>query len=183
MIWVRHILVKRAYTTAKLFLVSSIHWSPQATKAFKEKAHKYDKCLLCRSFEPRIISSLLSVIIRVSVVLKRTVVAQCDNDRRFNNLGSFCYWTLIRSTNSVWVTLALLKTAYIHLIQKWRPIYYSFLCIYNSLTGIVSVCKIQKNFYSKMRPVRLILKHKNKRIIYPPPFMNKVYTATTIEMF
>ena len=75
MIWVHHILVKRAYTTAKLFLVSSIHWSPQEF------------------------------------------------------LGSFCYWTLIRSTNSVWVTLAPLKTAYIHLIQKWRPIYYSFLCI------------------------------------------------------
>ena len=34
--------------------------------------------ILCKWFEPRSISTLLSVIVRVSVVLKRTVVV--DND-------------------------------------------------------------------------------------------------------
>ena len=44
----------------------------------------------------------------------------------------------------------------IDLIHKWRPIDYSFIFMLISLPNLVSMCKIQKNFYSKMRLGRLI---------------------------
>ena len=36
--------------------------------------------------------------------------------------------------------------AHIDIFHKWRPINYSFVCMKISLTSLVSMCKIQKNF-------------------------------------
>ena len=38
-------------------------------------------------------------------------------------------------------------------------------CMLISLSGLIRVCKILKNFYSKMRPVRLISINKSSTII------------------
>ena len=62
----------------------------------------------------------------------------------------------------------------IDLIHKWRPINNSFIFMLISPPSLISMCKIQNNFYSKMRLGWLIsinMKEKNN----PPPFMNKVY--------
>ena len=45
---------------------------------------------------------------------------------------------------------------YIDLIHKWRPIYYSFIFMLIRPPSLVSMCKIQKNVFSKMRLGRLI---------------------------
>ena len=44
----------------------------------------------------------------------------------------------------------------IHLIPKWRPINYSFVCMLISPLCLVSMCKTQKNFEVKMRQRGLI---------------------------
>ena len=44
----------------------------------------------------------------------------------------------------------------IDLFHKWRPINYSFVFMKISPTSLVSMCKIQKNFYSEIRLVGLI---------------------------
>ena len=41
-------------------------------------------------------------------------------------------------------------------MQKWLPINYSFIFVLISLTSLVSMRKIQKNFHTKMRLVSLI---------------------------
>ena len=49
-----------------------------------------------------------------------------------------------------------------------------------SLVTMVTMCKIEKSFYSKMRPVRLIDKHvhiQNKRIMNQPSFFHLLYTS------
>ena len=44
----------------------------------------------------------------------------------------------------------------IDLFHNGGQVIYSFISMLISPGGLVSVCKIQKNFYSKMRPVGLI---------------------------
>ena len=44
----------------------------------------------------------------------------------------------------------------IDLFHKWRTINYSFVFMKITLTSLVRMCKIQKNFYSEMRSVGLI---------------------------
>ena len=44
-------------------------------------------------------------------------------------------------------------------MQKWLPINYSFIFVLISLTSLVSMRKIQKNFHTKMRLVSLISIH------------------------
>ena len=44
----------------------------------------------------------------------------------------------------------------IHLIPKWRPINYSFVCMIISPLRLVNMCKKQKNFVVKMRRIGLI---------------------------
>ena len=44
----------------------------------------------------------------------------------------------------------------IDLFHKWRPINYSFVFMKISPSSLVSMCKIQKNFYFEMRLVGLI---------------------------
>ena len=64
----------------------------------------------------------------------------------------------------------------IHWMQIWQPIYYCFICMLISLVSLVTMCKIEKSFYSKMRPVRLIDIHiQNKRIMNQPPFFHLLY--------
>ena len=44
-------------------------------------------------------------------------------------------------------------------MQKWLPINYSFIFVLISLTSLVSMRKIQKNFHTKMRLISLISIH------------------------
>ena len=67
----------------------------------------------------------------------------------------------------------------IHLIPKWRPINYSFVYMLISPLCLVNVYKKHKKFEVKMR--QRGLKHANKRIIYWPPFWNKVYSCVGKE--
>ena len=48
---------------------------------------------------------------------------------------------------------------FIDRMQKWLPINYSFIFVLISLTSLVSMRKIQKNFHTKMRLVSLISIH------------------------
>ena len=67
----------------------------------------------------------------------------------------------------------------IHLVPKWRPINYYFVCMLISprcqLALVVNIHKKQKNFENEAKRAN---KHANKRIIYWPPFWNiKVYAS------
>ena len=50
------------------------------------------------------------------------------------------------------------------LIYKWRPFYYSIMFMPISPPSLASVCKIQKNFCSKIKLGRLISMHRKKII-------------------
>ena len=62
----------------------------------------------------------------------------------------------------------------IHRMHKWLPINYSFIFVLISLSSLISMQKVQKNFHTKMRLVSLISIY-YKRIIIQPPFMHSVY--------
>ena len=51
------------------------------------------------------------------------------------------------------------KSVAIDRMQKWLPINYSFIFVLISLTSLVSMRNIQKNFHTKMRLVSLISTH------------------------
>ena len=65
-------------------------------------------------------------------------------------------------------------TVCMDLIQKWRPMTDSFVCVLIGTLCLVIMYKKQKNFEVKMR-LRGLKKHANKRIFYWPPFWNKVH--------
>ena len=56
-------------------------------------------------------------------------------------------------------------------MQKWFPINYSFIFVQISVTSLVSMRKIQKNFHRKMMLIS------PKRIIIEPSFMHSVYVS------
>ena len=61
--------------------------------------------------------------------------------------------------NSCVIILHLHICGLIDRMQKWLPINYSFIFVLISLTSLVSMRKIQKNFHTKMRLVSLISIH------------------------
>ena len=69
-----------------------------------------------------------------------------------------------------------ISTDGIHLIPKWRPINYSFLCMLISPLCLIFSTKFFC-FLHMLTRRRGLINNANKRIIYWLPFWNKVYTA------
>ena len=83
------------------------------------------------------------------------------------------YYLLNRS-----LKIAMIK----HLISKWQPINYCFVCMLITPLRLVNMFKKQKNLNLSENGAKRANLHVNKRIIYWPPFWNKVYACFTPQL-
>ena len=138
------------------------------------------------------------------LLLKAQQITKAAQEYTRNNLLSehvFCYhWILFKvswfhltlivfnhSTNlHLWLQnstahLSLIQWSLVHLVPKWWPINYSFVCMSISPFCLIFTSKFLCVLYMMTRHQGLI-NMQTKRIIYWPPFWNKVYVCSSSEM-